>query len=194
MKISNLNPRQLERVETEHKIYKIVAADMRGRSEAFAFAGRRKIDELAASSVAGAVDEMRARLDARLAAFTKRRVDGIPSAEEFADALNVAFANGQARLEKSLSAHRRFRNATATLAETASRSDLSEEQVERDYLRFGRWLSAQLQAVPTEPSNAPEKRQPMAVFASFDMDRRGAPVRLVLRPELVAALNECQSA
>lgn len=29
LKASNVNPRQLERVETEYKIYKIVAADLR---------------------------------------------------------------------------------------------------------------------------------------------------------------------
>ncbi|MFN3535970.1 MAG: hypothetical protein ACK4Y4_00805 [Brevundimonas sp.] len=133
------------RIETTHGIYRIVAATRGMTAKAVAYAGMRLILQTDGDDEEAATGEALRQLDARTEALRIARVEGVPTAEEYLDALSaLAPANARGELMRMLGVHMRLPDAEVTAARLARISSLDEGEVWRTYGRLGRRISAAL--------------------------------------------------
>jgi len=188
---SNSKPRASTdgRVDTPHHHYRIVAGRLNGSCRAFAYLGRRRFDEVEADTVEGAVEAMKRTLDDHRTALQRERTDAIPTDHEYREALTALEAELPARVFSILNAHSRHADAVATIRDLTRFGVGDGETVIQEYGRLGRKLALILGFAPKHP-DADRFSAPIQSFAFIEASEEGAPFRLRLRPQVVAALGQ----
>jgi hypothetical protein len=176
------------RIEFAHHHYRIIAGQREGTCHAIAYLANRKIESLNGETVEAAVDALKGALDERMVRLRRDRVDGVPSAQEFCEALMALDEAGLKPVIALLAAHSRRPDAAATVEELARLADKDESTTATVYMRFGRKLGAFLDFVP-EVNGYDRTLAPMLTFAVPETQpKKGGPV-LRLRPEMLEAFR-----
>jgi hypothetical protein len=176
------------RIDIAHHHYRIIAGQREGTCHAIAYLANRKIESLNGETVEAAVDALKGALDERMVRLRRDRVDGVPSAQEFCEALMALDEAGLKPVIALLAAHSRRPDAAATVEELARLADKDESTTATVYMRFGRKLGAFLDFVP-EVNGYDRTLAPMLTFAVPETQpKKGGPV-LRLRPEMLEAFR-----
>lgn len=176
------------RIDIAHHHYRIIAGQREGTCHAIAYLANWKIESLNGETVEAAVDALKGALDERMVRLRRDRVDGVPSAQEFCEALMALDEAGLKPVIALLTAHSRRPDAAATVEELARLADRDESTTATVYMRFGRKLGAFLDFVP-EVNGYDRTLAPMLTFAVPETQpKKGGPV-LRLRPEMLEAFR-----
>lgn len=167
-------------------LYRLIAGHAAGGRQAAVYAGMRRIARVEGETVDAAFEKAALWLQNRIAELRRARVDGIPSAPEYQDALDAPI-RGSSRLLALLHAHSGRPQATAELAELARVIGADEAAVRLEYGRLGRKLGRWLD-LPTTSEALNRKVAPVLSFATVSA-AAGARLTITLRPSVVEALR-----
>lgn len=176
------------RIDIAHHHYRIIAGKREGVCQAIAYLANRKIDSINGETVEAAVDALKGALDERTVRLRRDRVDGVPSAQEFCEALMALDEAGLKPAIALLAVHSRRPDAAATMEDLARLADRDESATAAIYTRFGRKLGAFLDFVP-EVNGYDRTLAPMLTFAVLEMQPKKVGPVLQLRPEMLAAFH-----
>lgn len=172
-----------------HGPYRIIAGALENECRAIAYLGPRQMDAASAATVDEAVAAVKDLLDARMAQRRESRVNGVPAASEYREALGNLPANQRSKVLPLLLAHGRMPDGKLAVQELVRRFDFDATEVLTAYRRLGRSFAAYLDFAPKEHDFHP-KQAVLAVFAIADApgQEAGPALTMSLRPELIEAL------
>lgn len=176
------------RIDVAHHHYRIIAGQRERVCQAVAYLANRKIHSINGETVEAAVDALKGALDERMVRLRGDRVDGVPSAQEFCEALMALDEAGLKPAIALLAVHSRRPDAAATMEELARLADRDESATETVYARFGRKLGAFLGFVPAV-NGYDRTLAPMLTFAVPETRPKKAGPVLRLRPEMLEAFR-----
>jgi hypothetical protein len=176
------------RIDIAHHRYRIIAGQREGTCHAIAYLANRKIESLNGETVESAVDALKGVLDERMVRLRRDRVDGVPSAQEFCEALMALDEAGLKPVITLLAVHSRRPDAAATMEELARLAGRDESTIATDYMRFGRKLGAFLDFVP-EVNGYDRTLAPMLTFTVPETQPKKAGPVLRLRSEMLDAFR-----
>lgn len=168
-------------------LYRLIAGHTAGGCQASIYAGMRRIARVEDETVEAAFQKAALLLQDRMAEMRRARMDGIPSAAEYQDALDATPIRGSSRLVALLNAHAGRADATASLAELAKVIGADEATVRLEYGRLGRKLGAWLD-LPTTGGTLNRDIAPVLSFATVSA-APGAALTITLRPAIIEALR-----
>lgn len=168
-----------ERIEREFRLYRIVAGNLGDTCKAVAYLGNggaRPVETVEAASIDDAVTRLMDVLAARLAEMRASRINGIPTAAEFQEALAAL----PAPLREKLRFYRidaLDRNATGSpLATLSMRTKTGPAAIVDDLRKIGRKLGELLDGAAA-PGVAPTPATDLAALAGTDTsDGDGLPL------------------
>lgn len=177
-----------ERRDFTYRQLRIVAGSAGGRCRAIAYRGGRRFLESDGSDVEAAIERLKQLIDDLQSERARHRRAGIPTPEEYADAL--------ARLDRvvtpvqqaALMRHSAAPAGRATMARLASQIGVDETAVTAAYARLGRLISEITGFEPDVPGLG-KKLQAIAVLAE-PVDVDAAQIEWVLRASLVVGIEE----
>lgn len=186
---TEMSPTPTGKLDVNHGCYRILAGPRGEMGEAIAYVGMRKLDQLTEDTVDGALATMIARLDVRSDAFIAQRDDqGLPSADEYREALDAAPLVMESRLDNTLHAHSQRPGARANAGDLARSCSLTETAFWLEYGRLGRRLNALL-AIEAPKDKTPRQLASLYSFATFDVGARPSDLTITLRPAFLEALQ-----
>lgn len=178
------------RIETTHGFYRIVAATRGLTAKAVAYAGMRRILQTDGDDEEAAIANALGQLDARTESMRSARIEGVPTAEEYLDALSALFpATRAGELTRVLGVHMRLPDAEVAASRLARITSLDEGEIWRIYGRLGRRLSAAL-ALGRERRRSGD-RYVVDAFAAVAEQEDGLVIRL--HPNFVEAVRALSS-
>jgi hypothetical protein len=177
-----------ERIDTEHRRYRIIGGKRAGAGHAIAYLGMRKIEERSAESTDAAIAALREVLDLRVEKLQADRVEGVPSEAEYDEALQVLQAELPEQTMAVLAFLSRLPEGAATVPEIAFRLERSESAVATGATRIGKKLGALLDFAP-DTEGVERAMMPLLTFAKVETRREKAPALIRLRPEILATLR-----
>lgn len=176
------------RIDITHHHYRIIAGQREGTCHAIAYLANRKIESLNGETVEAAVDTLKAALDERMVRLRRDRVDGVPSAREYWEALMALDEAGLKPAIALLVVHSRRPDAAATMEDLARVADRDESATAAIYTRFGRKLGAFMDFVP-DVNGFDRTLAPMLTFAVLETQPKKVGPVLRLRPEMLEAFH-----
>jgi hypothetical protein len=186
---TEITPTPSGKMDVTHGCYRILAGPRGEVGEAIAYVGMRKLDHLTEDSVDAALATMVARLDVRRDAFVAQRDEhGMPSADEYREALDATPLVMDSRLDTTLHAHSQRPGARANAADLARSCGLTETAFWLEYGRLGRRLSALL-AIEAPKDKTPRQLASLYSFAPFEAGARPSELTITLRPTFLEALQ-----
>ncbi|MFC4172717.1 hypothetical protein ACFOYU_11690 [Microvirga sp. GCM10011540] len=176
------------RREFTHGHYRVIAGERKGLNVAIAYLGERRIDQVVADRLEDAVASLIESLDERRRRYAEARIEGIPSAEEYREALErgASALNGARGF---LFWHLRAPDQRTTFGDLSRLAGSHPEDVTGAYLRLGRRLSTILKF---RPAGLDARLKPILTLAEATEAADPHLIMWTLRPELVAALNNIQ--
>ncbi|MDP2212436.1 MAG: hypothetical protein Q8J81_01155 [Phenylobacterium sp.] len=179
----------MSKLDVTHGCYRILAGPRGEVGEAIAYVGMRKLDQLTDDTVDAAYAAMIVRLDARRDAFVAQRDEqGLPSADEYREALDATPLIADSRLDNTLHAHSQRANARANAGDLARSCGLTETAFWLEYGRLGRRLSALLAIDPPKDKTVRQLAS-LYSFATFEAGARPSDLTITLRPAFLEALQ-----
>ncbi|MDP1875748.1 hypothetical protein [Phenylobacterium sp.] len=177
------------KMDVTHGCYRILAGPRGEVGEAIAYVGMRKLDHLTEDSADEALAAMIARLDKRRDAFIAQRDEqGLPSADEYREALDATPLIMESRLDTTLHAHSQRPGARANVGDLARSCGLTETAFWLEYGRLGRRLSALLGIDPPKDKTVRQLAS-LYTFATFEAGARPSDLTITLRPAFLEALQ-----
>lgn len=185
----NSSTKSDQRIDLHYGLYRIVAGSSADASFAVGYLGSKKIDVETGDSLQMAVDAMKRRLDQRLSNLRARRVGGIPTTEEFEEALAALYPKLPERMAALVAIHSRLPRATVMLKDLSQRSGLDETVILADYVRFARRIGKALQFSPIE-RGVPRPLGPLLTIGQVDVAAKNrSDIAIRLRPQILKALG-----
>lgn len=175
------------RIETSHRQLKLVAGVQDGRGRAIAYQGGRKFLEADGPDPAAAVEQLKRLIDEIHEHRETSRDGSAPSTEEYADALIRVDRFINAVQRTALIRHASRPGSRAFLAQMAAQVGVGPEEMQRGYVRLGRYLGDILNFRP-EREDLGKLVQPVLVLAEPAKGVSG-DLEWVLRESLVAAIH-----
>ncbi|MFN3727840.1 MAG: hypothetical protein ACK4SZ_16230 [Allosphingosinicella sp.] len=177
-----------ERRDLTYRQLRIVAGALGDCYRAIAYQGGRKFLEADAPDVDEAITSLKEMIDRLQDQRSRHRRGGVPTPEEYADAL--------ARLDRvvtpvqqmALVRHAAAPGGRTTFQRLAVQIGVGEEAVTRAYVRLGKQISDILNYQP-DPRGLKKTLQPIATIAE-PIDAAAETVEWVLRASLAVALEE----
>jgi hypothetical protein len=175
-----------ERHESVYRQLRIVAGTLGSRSVAIAYRGGKKFVEAEAGDVPTAISNLKKDIDGIHAQREAKRADGIPTAEEYADALLRVDRFINPMQHAALVRHAARPAAWASFKELARQLDTEVDLIQKGYGRIGRYLADILNYRP-QAETVGKALQSIVVIAEPRED--DGELTWALRPNFVAALN-----
>lgn len=175
--------------ERTWSIYRLVASTGAGHPRVRAYAGTHFIVQGHGADVEAAFAATERQLRRRQEGFQRRRVAGIPQADEFRDLIEVLPRASRTRILHLFHCHLGLGAATASAVGRAAAKDVTH--VWWAYERFGRKVASALSgAIPEQVP--PELYEGRAVLTFAELSRASVldDWRITLRPELLEALAD----
>lgn len=177
------------RIDIPYGLYRIIAGRRTDAWYAIGYLGMRKIDVAMGDSLDDAISRMKQLLDQRLSALHRRRIDGVPSAAEFKEALDAMYPKLPERMAALVALHSRLLRASASLRDLSRRSGLDEAVILADYIRFGRRVGQALQFAPRE-NRLPRALWPILTVGEVDVSAQNRSDTVIkLRRQILEALG-----
>ena len=189
MSKTEISPAPSAKMDVTHGCYRVLAGPRGEVGEAIAYVGMRKLDQLTDDSVDQALAAMLAKLDIRRDAFIAQRDDqGMPSVDEYREALDATPLVMESRLDNTLHAHSQRPGARANAGDLARSCGLTETAFWLEYGRLGRRLSALLAIDPPKDKTVRQLAS-LYSFATFEAGARPSDLTITLRPAFLEALQ-----
>lgn len=153
-----------QRLEESYGPFRIIAGVVNKSPQAIAYLGSRVAYRTEAESPETAAETLRKVLEANRAKHVAQRVDGVPVAAEYRDALASLLPRIDPVVLHQLRHHLRFGPAT-TMETLGKVTGQLEEEAERHYVRLGRLLSRVLDFSPDTQGSGKQAR-PIFAFAT----------------------------
>lgn len=179
----------MQRVDTDHGIYRIIAGRQAGTVQAIAYLGHRRVDAISADDVDAAVQGMRERLDRHLSERLLARRDGVPASEEFAEAFELLGKRLSEAQTAILLAFSRIPQKPWTIEDLAVFAKVDQTTAEREFSLLGRRVSLVLDYKPKEAPRSGAVRF-IAVLATTTDDPPSDSSGWIVRPEVLDAIRE----
>lgn len=174
------------RHESVYRQLRIVAGSLNSRCVAIAYRGGKKFLQAEAADVSAAISQLKSSIDALHAQREADRGGGVPTPEEYADALLRIDRFINPLQHAAIVRHGGRPGAWASFGELARQLDTEVELIQKGYARLGRYLGEILNYQP-ELDGLRKPLQPILVIAEPAED--DGELAWVLRPNLVAALE-----
>jgi hypothetical protein len=172
--------------ETTYRQLRIVAGIQKDRCVAIAYRAGKKFLQSEGDDVSSAIANLKAGIDELQSKRETLRPDGVPTAEEYRDALLRIYQFVNPVQQSALFRHAGKPQAWASFAELAKQLDTDPELIQRAYAKIGRYLGNILNYEP-DPGDLRKPLQPILVIAEPKED--DGELTWILRPNLVAALE-----
>jgi hypothetical protein len=170
--------------------YRIIAAESRGRYVAKLFLGRRQVLEREGNSVDSTIMAVKSAIERRDRERLCRRRDGVPTAEEFAEALEYFADEFPKSHLNMLHAHRRAPGRTLTSREIARAGGYKDyEAANLQYGLLGRKIAELLEYRP-ERRFSDDHPIWTLTLANGQRDQRSDLWRWTMHDELAKAMDE----
>lgn len=176
------------RRETIHRQLRIVAGVEGERAKAFAYQGGRKFLAAEGQDVDDAIEQLIRSIDAVHERRLALRRDGVPTPDEYADALARLGKHLTPIQETLLARHAALPGGRARLRQLAEQVGIPEEAAQRAYARLGRYLADILDFQPADPQ-VRKALQPVLVLAEPIGQCDDSP-EWVLRASLTVAVQD----
>lgn len=175
-----------ERIDIPYGPFRLVAATYRGVPQAVAFLGRLEKHRVNGDSLEEALADLQLLLEKDKTTRATLRIEGIPTANEYAEAV-LGLRNYLSEETKSLvRAHLKMPELTASLSDLARATKCDRDTARRLYSSFGRLLGNALEFHPKVPP-ASRLERGLAAFC-LPIDEAAHEQRWQLRNEVAIAL------
>ncbi|MFN3462504.1 MAG: hypothetical protein ACK4X1_00380 [Terricaulis sp.] len=170
--------------------YRVSTALERGRFHARARAGDRTILSALNEEREAAIAAVVQAIEVRRSRFFHARSDGLPCAEEYADALAGFAVEGETSLAPLLAAHLSFPQARVEADRLVAAAKVKTGDLWREYVRLGRRLTAVcgLRELSPEPGMSPLLRA-VLTFCELEPGAASDQMMMTLREDFVEGLR-----
>lgn len=170
-----------------HGKFRIVAGTHKDMHKAVAYLGPKPVEAIEGESPRAACDTMRDILDDRVATQRNERVEGVPCASEYADAIASFDSDSRENAIDLFLTHARYPGRRARLEEVARRFGNQSEAV-GNYLSYCRKLAGLLKFSP-RAEDCPRELLPALVAAKIDPAEADSEPVMEMRDELADAIE-----
>jgi hypothetical protein len=182
------NERSDRRLDFHFMRYRIVAGPSGGAYKSVAYIGSERIATSEGDDARTASEVLKSELADRDAAMRARRIENVPLAEEYFEALAVVGLKDITRVEPALKYHAGVDGGVTTFQEMARALGVAQDSVVDGYFDLGRRIGRELEFSPTD-SRISRRYEAILSIASAESDEHGKLIGVRLRTEFLEGLN-----
>jgi hypothetical protein len=182
----------VRRVDITFMRYRIIAGPAGDSFKALAYIGSERVATSEGCTAQEATEDLKIKLAARDAEMRASRVDGVPQAQEYFEALAIIGMREVMLVEPALRFHAGAEGETTTFPDMARALGVGQEDIVQKYIDLGRRVGRELEFQPSDKRFS-QRYEAILALASAESDANGRLIGIRLRPQFRDGLATFES-